>query len=286
MVGLAAALRRNLAADHPGCASRRQAMARGIPTLVRCVQSSAAAAVQDEALWTLSLLASDDAERCEAIVAAGGAAACVGALATPLSDDCYDSAQLLVCELARHGQSEAVVAADAAGAAVDAANEMLERCDNEAAFEALHHLAAARLQLGPPRFCAGPGCGATEGRLNRCHRCLMVRWCSEACCNAHWQEQTARCKQVREMRSAVESFRRMQARAAAASRAPPRVCAAPGGGGTAGLHRCTACRSRSVRYCGEACVRAHWREHRRECKRVCAERAAASSGVEAGRPQP
>ena len=54
---------------------------------------------------------------------------------------------------------------------------------------------------------------------------------------------------------------------------PPRVCAAPGCGATTGLRRCAGCAT--VRYCSEACSRAHWREHRGECRRLRAERAAA-----------
>ena len=54
---------------------------------------------------------------------------------------------------------------------------------------------------------------------------------------------------------------------------PHRVCAAPGCGATRGLRRCGGCGA--VRYCSEACSRAHWREHRADCRRVQAERQAA-----------
>ena len=57
---------------------------------------------------------------------------------------------------------------------------------------------------------------------------------------------------------------------------PPRVCAAPGCGATSGLRLCAGCTT--VRYCSEACSRAHWREHRAECRRLRAERAAAAGG--------
>lgn len=56
---------------------------------------------------------------------------------------------------------------------------------------------------------------------------------------------------------------------------PPRVCAAPGCGVTRGLRRCGGCRS--VRYCSEACCRAHWQAHKAECRRLQAQRAAADS---------
>ena len=60
----------------------------------------------------------------------------------------------------------------------------------------------------------------------------------------------------------------------------PRVCAAPGCGATSGLQRCGGCGT--VRYCGEACCKAHWREHRADCRRICAERAAAAASEASG----
>ena len=56
---------------------------------------------------------------------------------------------------------------------------------------------------------------------------------------------------------------------------PPRVCAAPGCGPTHGLRRCGGCAA--VRYCSQACSRAHWRAHKVECRRVQAEAAAAAA---------
>lgn len=60
--------------------------------------------------------------------------------------------------------------------------------------------------------------------------------------------------------------------AAAPPASPPRVCAAPGCGAVHGLRLCAGCRS--VRYCGEACSRAHWRAHKAKCRRLQAARAA------------
>ena len=54
----------------------------------------------------------------------------------------------------------------------------------------------------------------------------------------------------------------------------PRICAAPGCGATHGLRLCGGCGS--VRYCSEACSRAHWRAHRADCRRLQAEQAAAA----------
>ncbi len=60
---------------------------------------------------------------------------------------------------------------------------------------------------------------------------------------------------------------------------PPRICAAPGCGATRGLLRCGGCGT--VRYCSEACCKAHWREHKPACRRLQAEAAAAKAGEEA-----
>ena len=67
----------------------------------------------------------------------------------------------------------------------------------------------------------------------------------------------------------------------------PRVCANPACGATTGLRRCGGCAA--VRYCSEACSKAHWRAHKAECRRLVAEREAAStsggaSGSGAARP--
>ncbi|KAL4433720.1 hypothetical protein ABPG75_000161 [Micractinium tetrahymenae] len=53
------------------------------------------------------------------------------------------------------------------------------------------------------------------------------------------------------------------------------VRAAPGCGNARSLRRCGGCGA--VRYCSEACSRAHWREHRVECRRRQAEAAAATA---------
>ena len=58
---------------------------------------------------------------------------------------------------------------------------------------------------------------------------------------------------------------------------PRRTCDAPGCDATSGLRRCGGCGT--VRYCGEACCRAHWKAHRGECRRLQAERAAAAAAT-------
>ena len=60
---------------------------------------------------------------------------------------------------------------------------------------------------------------------------------------------------------------------------PRRMCAAPGCGGTRGLHRCGGCGA--VWYCGPGCSRAHWREHRAECRRLQAATAQAAAAADA-----
>ncbi len=57
----------------------------------------------------------------------------------------------------------------------------------------------------------------------------------------------------------------------------PRVCAAPGCGTTTGLRRCGGCGT--MRYCSEACCKAHWRAHKAECRRLQAEQAAAGAAA-------
>ena len=56
-----------------------------------------------------------------------------------------------------------------------------------------------------------------------------------------------------------------------------RMCAAEGCGATRGLRRCGGCGS--VRYCSEACSRAHWRAHKAGCQRL---QAAAKAGGDGG----
>ena len=52
----------------------------------------------------------------------------------------------------------------------------------------------------------------------------------------------------------------------------PLACANPDCGATTDLRRCGGCAA--VRYCSEACSRAHWRAHKAECRRLQAEQRA------------
>ncbi|KAI7836462.1 hypothetical protein COHA_009679 [Chlorella ohadii] len=73
--------------------------------------------------------------------------------------------------------------------------------DSGAAPEAADAPSAA----APRRMCAAPGCGNTRG-LRSCGGCHVARYCSAACCKAHWREHKPEC-------------RRLQAEAAAAAAA-------------------------------------------------------------------
>lgn len=155
------------------------------------------------AVSLLFLLARRCAERCQAIAAAGGAAACVELLARPPTPNlkCW-AADVLLC-LALNGESAAVVAVDPSGR-VDAALQELHMhlsAEPEQLQDALRNLAAAR--AAPPRVCAAPGCGATAGRLSRCAGCGTVRYCSQTCQAAHWPAHRPECKRVRAERAAV-----------------------------------------------------------------------------------
>ena len=61
---------------------------------------------------------------------------------------------------------------------------------------------------------------------------------------------------------------------------PPRMCAAEGCGATRGLRSCGGCHV--VRYCSEACSRAHWRAHKAECRHLQAAGAAEASSSQHG----
>ena len=99
---------------------------------------------------------------------------------------------------------------------------------------------------------------------------LAACTCLPAAAALEWLPTSLRSPNSPEAQAAITQALRLLAAA--------RVCAAPGCGATSGLKRCTACRS--VRYCSEACMRAHWKEHRPECKRLRA--AAAAAAVAAG----
>lgn len=171
----------------------------GTAALVRCLKRSSSEPVQGQATAALFLLVRGSAERCAAVAAAGGAAACLAFLARPASQNSRFFAVLLLSSLAVNGQSQAVVAADPSNAAEAALEDGLQRTvsdqSDKADLEAaLRSPAAARLRQPPPRVCSAPGCGTTEGRLNRCGACGTVRYCSAACQAAHWPAHRKLCK--------------------------------------------------------------------------------------------
>lgn len=168
------------------------------------------------ALVCLFLLAIGSAERrCQAIAEAGGAAACVAVLTGPCNEETKFHAAAVLSSLAVTGQSAAVIAADPSSAVEAKLRWLLPRYqspdDRREAAAALRILAAARQAAAaadapaPPRVCAAPGCGATEGSLNRCGGCGTVRYCGEACQAAHWPEHRRQCRRVRAERAAAEA---------------------------------------------------------------------------------
>ena len=52
------------------------------------------------------------------------------------------------------------------------------------------------------RICAAEGCSANRG-LRRCGGCGTVRYCSEACCKAHWRAHKAECRRLQAAAVAV-----------------------------------------------------------------------------------
>lgn len=58
----------------------------------------------------------------------------------------------------------------------------------------------------PARVCAAEGCDATRG-LRRCGGCGTVRYCSEACCKAHWRAHKAECRRLQVVAKAGEGGR-------------------------------------------------------------------------------
>lgn len=122
----AAALLCSLAA---GSRSLRQAIisAGGAAALVRGLRGSthlqvSCGPLQAHMLAGLHVLADGGTEGCRAIAAAGGARECVAVLGDPPSHNRQVGAENILCLLARHGQSQAFVAADPSGA-VEAALE-------------------------------------------------------------------------------------------------------------------------------------------------------------------
>ena len=236
----------NLAIDDEGA----DAVAPCIPALTECLRSSGGSAeLQGEASRALYNLALNSPSRAVAIAAADGADAIVQLLAR--SPDCTSQPNAIEA-LARQGQAQAGVAADPSATAELALQAARASCGQNDALceglnEALCRLAEARRML---QASTSAGAAAAAGP--------------------------------------AAASTSAPAAAAPAPRPPkpraPRVCANPECGATTGsLRRCGSCAA--VRYCSEACARAHWLAHKAECRRLQAEQQAVGGG-EASGPAP
>ena len=297
--------------EYTGADDVRRALvaAGGVPALVRMMRGAKAArVVASKALGGLADSACADFKA--AVMAAGAVpllAACLR------SSDAKEAAQAAaaLANIAHEGGPGCVAAVVAAGA-VPACVELLDRSPRQAKFAAAwlllyvamcrseHHARAITAAGGLPALvrCLGDRSGtvqaAAAGTIH--HACLQGPEHARACDAADTRPALGRLLRtsdgsVRSMAAAALAAWRCQLarthdRGPAASRPPAptssqprpptqRVCAAPGCGGMSGLRRCGGCGA--VRYCSEACCRAHWRDHKAECRRLQAEQEAAAT---------
>jgi len=169
--------------------------------------------VIEQATKALACSAATGQERCREIAAAGTISVVVGLLHSsgPTESMQYQAAALLrtVAELCPD-----LAPAIAAAGGITALDQLAQSSSGahwqevrEAAAQALQALHIAEAQGMPrppvssatactaPRVCAAPGCGNMCG-LKRCGGCRSVRYCGEACRNAHWPEHKAECRRL------------------------------------------------------------------------------------------
>ncbi len=168
---------------------------------------------------TLETLCRRSAERTAALVLAGGVPALVRCLGNPRQDAQNNAAVLLRCLLVACPTVRAAVIA----AGGDRQLQLLLGSSNadvrQRAAETLASLAAAAHQQAgaapqetnapaqptrPPRICAAPGCGSTNG-LRRCGGCGAVRYCSLECSRAHWRAHKDECRRLQAEREAAQA---------------------------------------------------------------------------------
>jgi len=129
--------------------------------------------------------------------AALAAAGAIPALVRQLGKDSRKAAQQNVVIALVHladGNADNQAAIEAAGG-VPALLQLLASQDDE-----LPGRAKAVLQM--LRVCAAEGCGKTV-HLRRCGGCGAVRYCSEACRNAHWPAHKQGCRRLQAMAAAA-----------------------------------------------------------------------------------
>jgi len=91
--------------------------------------------------------------------------------------------------------------------------------------------------------------GQLNAEVFECTGCLSVRYCSEECQRADWNERhKPKCKEMNERRLNPRKFD---------------VCASCGKSNA--KQQCTGCMK--TRYCSRECQMSHWSEHKEECKK-------------------
>ena len=187
-----------------------------LPPLVALLSSGDDEA-QHNAAVALRNLCCEGSDSCVAVAAAGAVPDLLACLRSGNEAVVDHATTALNTIAASHGsQKKAIVAAGA----ISAADDALAQCQDDEAQQALSELktclllpagvaapasaAASPVPSRPPapRICAAPGCGATRG-LRRCGGCRAVRYCSEACCRAHWKSHKAECRRVQAQRAAA-----------------------------------------------------------------------------------
>ncbi len=180
------------------CARRGEAAAAiaatsSLPSLARCLRGGGGLYWPDAKgmEFTVPQLAAgllgDMADACPQLAADIEAAGGVTKLEWMLRNSTHSDERGWAATALAHIRRAAASAAGGSGAAPEAAD--------------------APAAAAPKRTCAAPGCGNTRG-LRSCGGCHVVRYCSPACCKAHWLQHKAEC-------------RRLQAKAAAAAAVEP-----------------------------------------------------------------
>lgn len=199
-----------------GSAERSRAIAASgcLRSLVRLFRPRSEPHVPAHAACVCAELARNSADAAAAVAAAGAAPALVALLRSADCDEAgVDSAACAVQALARNGQAEAVRAAGAVPAlerllqsglrpkaersvqhTLAALSGGADVADSSASTAAAQPRASSRAR--PPRVCANPACGATQGELRCCRACRAVCYCSEACSHSHWREYRVECRQA------------------------------------------------------------------------------------------
>ena len=199
---------------------------------------------------------------CAALVAAG----VVPPLVQLLSHDATRlQAAAALASLAAYGDHQHRQAVVAAGA-IPCLERCLQAADNPAAACAARALAA--LAAGNPEHALAVTTAGNEPILRR-----LLQTSSDEVQPIAGQTLDA-CASAQAQQPAPAADQPPPAATGSAAPVAPRVCAAPGC--ACGLHRCSACRT--VPYCSQACIRAHWRQHKAECRRVQVEQAQAGCG--------